>query len=344
MAHFGGSDPAVVIYPASGAGRDAFVLDRRPSRPARDPWRAHDLLIEDERIAEGRVVRSATVFLTGRECPWRCAMCDLWQYTTGADTPAGAIPAQVVAARDRLGREPAPVAQIKLYNASSFFDPRAVPDDDYAAIAAAVSDFDDIVVESHPSLIGPRVDRWREQLSVEATRVGHAVRLQVAMGLETTHPSALEQLNKRMTVDGFLRAAEGLRRGGVGLRVFVLIAPPFVPRTEQDAWLLDSVRLAFESGACVVSLIPTRDGNGTLEALAGQDEFRSPDVYDIERSAELALAQYRHRGLIFVDLWDLERFTACGICYERRRDRLHRMNLDQHVPPAVVCDACGQRA
>ena len=31
---------------------------------------------------QGGRARMATVLLTGRECPWRCAMCDLWTYTT----------------------------------------------------------------------------------------------------------------------------------------------------------------------------------------------------------------------------------------------------------------------
>ena len=65
-------------------------------------------------------------------------MCDLWRYTTTTDTPPGAIPAQVAAARERLRRERPPVAHLKLYNAGSFFDSRAVPEEDYEAVAAEV--------------------------------------------------------------------------------------------------------------------------------------------------------------------------------------------------------------
>jgi uncharacterized Fe-S cluster-containing MiaB family protein len=104
----------------SGATRDRFVLDRRTTRPPLDPWRYQDLIVEDERAADGRPARTATVFLTGRECPWRCVMCDLWRYTIPGDTPPGAIPAQLTAARKRLDREPSPVTQIKLYNAGNF--------------------------------------------------------------------------------------------------------------------------------------------------------------------------------------------------------------------------------
>ena len=47
---------------------------------------------------------------------------------------------------------------VKLYNASNFFDPRAVPESDYDAIAEQLSGLDRVIVESHPSLVGPRVD------------------------------------------------------------------------------------------------------------------------------------------------------------------------------------------
>ncbi len=140
------------LYPASSASRDRFVLDRRPARADHDPWRYQDVVVEDERAADGRTVRTATVFLTGRECPWRCVMCDLWRYTTPTDTPPGAIPAQVAAARERLRREQPPVTHLKLYNAGSFFDPRAVPEQDYEAVAAEVAGFARVTVESHPAL------------------------------------------------------------------------------------------------------------------------------------------------------------------------------------------------
>jgi len=74
----------MLVYPATPAARDRFILDRRPPRPERDPWRYQNLIVEDERGAGGVAARSATVFLTGRECPWRCVMCEI----SCARTPA----------------------------------------------------------------------------------------------------------------------------------------------------------------------------------------------------------------------------------------------------------------
>ena len=321
-------------YPASASERDRFILDRRPSRPRHDPWRHQGVLVEEERTADGSVARVATVFLTGRECPWKCVMCDLWQYTIEEDTPRGAIPAQISAAREELTGDA--VTQMKLYNAGSFFDPRAVPEADYDDAAAALAGLSRVIVESHPALVGPRVDRWLDSLHRHGT-----LRLEVAMGLETVHPEALEALNKRMTVDDFTRAAARLRQAGADVRAFLLIRPPFVPDADQDDWLLRSIDAAFSSGAHAVSLIPSRSGNGAMESLASLGGFQPPTLEDIERSVELAIDAHGDRGRIFLDLWDLERFSTCRACLEPRRARLRSTNLEQRAPGRHSCAACG---
>jgi radical SAM enzyme (TIGR01210 family) len=325
------------LYPATPSERDRFVLDHRGPRPSHDPWRHQGIIVEDERTARGGRARTATVLLTGRECPWRCAMCDLWMHTTAGDTPTGAIAAQVTAARLAVRSEPIAVTALKLYNAGSFFDPRAVPEADYEGVAAALSGLSRVIVESHPALVGSRLDRFRDALDKHRGAANRAARLEVAMGLETAHPAALEQLNKRFTVDGFARAAAALRNRGVALRVFLLIFPPFVPKDEQDAWLLRSVDVAFSCGAAVVSLVPTRTGNGAMDRLTDSGCFVAPDLDDIERSFALALRHAGGRGRVFVDVWDLERFAHCPHCSGARRRRLHVMNLEQRILPDCRC-------
>jgi archaeosine synthase beta-subunit len=326
------------MYPAARAARDGFILDRRGPRSEHDPWRYQGLVLEDEVTDRQAVARTATVFLTGKECAWRCVMCDLWQGTTTSDTPAGAIPGQIAAARNALEKRGETVTQMKLYNASNFFDPRAVPDDDCEAIAAALEGLDRVVVESHPALIGNRVDRFLHALSRQQS--ARPARLEVAMGLETANPDALERLNKGLTLEQFYAAAKALRSRDVDVRVFLLIAPPFIPAREQDRWLTESVDRAFSCGATVVSLIPTRAGNGAMEALANQGLYRAPDLADVERSHELALTRAQ-RGRVFVDLWDLQRFSRCSNCLDDRLLRLRTMNLEQRCRPHVACVHCG---
>jgi archaeosine synthase beta-subunit len=330
------------FWPDSAAARDDLVLSLRSPRPDHDPWRPLNVLVEDEPGPDGTLAHVAAIFLAGRECPWRCAMCDLWQQTTVGDTPGGAIPSQIASAlkdvrRRHLDRPP---RVVKLYNAGSFFDPRAVPESDYQPIADQLTDFDRVIVESHPALIGARVDAFEQALDDASDARGASPALEVAMGLETAHPDALERLNKRITVDAFANAAANLAARGVALRVFVLIAPPFVPAGEQDEWLFNSLSVALECGATAISLIPTRAGNGTVEALAAQGLFRAPTLDDIDRAATLAMGHVSHRARLFVDLWDLERFDACPACAAARRERLAAMNLQQQLLDPIVCADC----
>jgi len=233
--------------------------------------------------------------------------------------------------------------QIKLYNSGSFFDPRAIPPEDHEGIARRVAGFERVIVECHPALVGESVLKFRDLL--DRARAGDvtpsSAGLEVAMGLETAHPEVLEKLNKRMTLEQFQRATEFLGRNGIALRVFVLVQPPFLDELEALHWAERSVDFAFDCGATVVSLIPTRSGNGALEALAARGHFSPPKLSTLEAALDYGIGL--KRGRVFGDLWDLERFSDCSACFERRRARLNGMNLGQVHSPVVDCEVCQGR-
>jgi radical SAM enzyme (TIGR01210 family) len=292
------------VYPESAAERDRWIVARRGQRSELDPRRPWAFFVEEERSKDGERVPVATVFLTNRECPWRCLMCDLWKNTLAESAPAGAIPEQIDYA---LGRLPA-ARQIKLYNSGSFFDPRAIPPGDYAAIAARVRSFERVIVENHPALVGEAAVRFRDL-------VGRP--LEVAMGLETVHPEILPRLNKRMPLDQFRGAADFLRANGIDLRVFILVKPPFMREEEAVEWAARSVDFAFDCGATAITLIPTRGGNGAMEELS----FAPPKLETLEAAFEYGLGL--RRGRVFVDLWDVRAEDAS------RLERLRELNLTQ---------------
>ncbi len=332
-------------YPETQAARDAWILSHRPVPPERsalDPLRPWAFFVEDEacptlspepstlssELCALSTVPVATVFLTNRECPWRCLMCDLWKNTLTESVPIGAIPAQIDYALQRLS----PARQIKLYNSGSFFDPRAVPVGDYAAIACRIAHFERVIVESHPALIGENCFRFNELLSG---------RLEVAMGLETVHPETLEKLNKRMTLEQFAAAAGRLREHDIDLRVFILVKPPFMVDEEALYWAERSLGFAFDCGATAATLIPTRGGNGAMEELAAAGDFSPPRLSTLE--AALAYGIKLHRGRVFADLWDLKPEMECPRCHTKRIARLRAMNLSQLMLDPVLCDDCGGR-
>src|SRR5438105_13665339 len=83
------------IYPEHATERDRWILARRGARNQLDPFKPHAFLVEEERAESGEIVSVATIFLTNRECPWRCLMCDLWKNTVTETVAPGAIPAQI---------------------------------------------------------------------------------------------------------------------------------------------------------------------------------------------------------------------------------------------------------
>jgi radical SAM enzyme (TIGR01210 family) len=309
-------------YPEGRKARDAWILGLRGPKAVLDPWVPYGYFHEDEIGPGGGEVATAVVLLTNRECPLRCLMCDLWKNTLDERVPAGAVAAQIRYALERLP----PVRQVKLYNAGSFFDPHAIPPDDYPGIAASLAGIERIVVECHPAFLGDSALRFRDLTGAS---------LEVAIGLETVQPGVLERLNKGMTIASFERAAGFLARETMALRVFLMLRPPFVTEREGVVWARSSIDFAVGCGAAACSVIPSRGGNGAMEALG--DGFEPPRLRSLERVIEYGIARGGCRA--FADLWEVERFYDCR-CSAGRAARLDAMNREQRIAPPVSCDAC----
>jgi hypothetical protein len=307
---------------------DRFVLEHRGPKHLVQSDRAYAALYEEEPGADGSLISTAVIFLTNGECPFRCVMCDLWTNTLDGPIEHGLIPLQI---RKALAALPN-ARQVKLYNAGSFFDSQAIPPEDDDEIGGVVEAFDRVIVEAHPAFLagpyGDRCLRFRDRIRG---------RLEVAIGLETANEDVLARLNKRMTLDSFRRAAEFLRRHDIALRVFILLAPPFMPAEQDVEWACRSIDEAIACGATACSIIPTRAGNGTIDTLG--DSFHQPRLSSLERVIEYGLSLGDLR--VFADLWDVERFFDCS-CSPQRAARLSTMNREQRVPERIEC-ACGGR-
>lgn len=301
---------------------DQWIVSRRGDKNYVDPGKPYAWLVEKECTAARKIEDTAIIFLTNRECSYHCLMCDLWKNTTDVTVPVGAIPDQIEWALERIQN----VKHLKLYNSGSFFDGRAIPEEDYPRIASLLSHFETVIVESHPKLIGERCLRFRDMLKPE---------LHVAIGLETVNPDLLLRLNKKMTLQDFTRSVSFLSTNGILARAFVLLRPPFLTEEEGIYWAERSLDFSFRVGVECCTVIPVRGGNGAMDYLQEKGNFSRPDIRSLESVLEYGILL--NSGRVFADLWDLNLFSTCSKCFDRRTARLNEMNLNQMLPPQVEC-------
>jgi hypothetical protein len=302
-----------------------ILIERGPKNPV-DPFRPYHMLVESEFCANGLVEDVATIFLSNRECPFRCLMCDLWKNTTDDRVPVGAIPQQIKHAVEKLP----PAQHIKLYNSGNFFDAQAIPPEDFAAIASLVSGFTTVIVENHPRLCNDRCNEFQDLCGTQ---------LEVALGLETSHQPTLQQLNKRMTTDDFARACEVLLEHDIRVRAFILLKPPHTSEEQGIERAIESVRFAFNHGVDCCAVIPTRAGNGIMDRLQQAGLFQPPQLQSLEMVIDETLRW--NRGRVFADLWEARQFAECTVCATARIERLNTINLSQQATPPVECRHCG---
>lgn len=299
------------------------VEEYRPPKAEVDQNIPYLFLHEKEIQKDLSIQEVNTIFLTNRECPFKCVMCDLWRHTLDKPTPKGAIPKQIEYALERLPKADV----VKLYNSGNFFDGKAIPRSDYERITDILSGYKHVIVENHPRLIGSFIPKFREMLKGT---------LEIAMGLETIHPDVLPKLNKQITKEDFFEATRFLVDNGIAVRAFILLNPPFLTDPEKNIeWCCRSVAFAFDSGCTACTIIPVRDGNGIMEELRGSGDYVPPTLNALETVFDAALQM--EGGRVFCDVWDLEKFSNCEICLKERKNRLETMNLSQSVLPRINC-------
>jgi len=301
---------------------DKWIVSCRGKKNNVDPGKPYAWLVEKERTSSGTVEDVATIFLTNRECPYHCLMCDLWKNTTDRSVPGSVIPDQIEWALNHFPD----VKHLKLYNSGSFFDKKAIPEKDYEKIASLISSFETVIVESHPGFINEECIRFRDMIKSD---------LQIAVGLETVNPEILKRLNKSMTLENFAGSVNFLMEHDIFTRAFILLRPPFLPESEGVFWAERSLDFAFSAGVECCVVIPVRPGNGAMDRLLEQGYFTPPDIRSLEKVLEYGIEQ--QAGRVFADLWDLKLFSKCDVCLDERIRRLSEMNLSQKFSKRIKC-------
>ncbi|MCF6180899.1 hypothetical protein [Lutibacter sp.] len=299
-----------------------WIVSKRGKKNLVDPQKPYAWLIEKERTSSGNIEDIGIIFLTNKECPFHCLMCDLWKNTTDKSVPIGAIPNQIKWALAKIPK----VKHLKLYNSGSFFDKKAIPEEDYEKIASLLSNFETVIVESHPKFINKRCLHFNDLLDAK---------LEVAIGLETVHPEVIKKLNKQMTLDDFKNSVAFLSKNNIKSRAFILLRPPFLSENEGVYWAKKSIDFAFETGIESCTIIPIRAGNGAMDFLQKKGDFSVPTIQSLENVLEYGVNQ--NKGNVFADVWDLQLFSNCDTCLNERIERITNININQRVIEKVTC-------
>lgn len=301
---------------------DSLVLSLRGKKNSVNSSMPYAWLTEKERTQTGEIEDVSVIFLTNRECPFHCLVCDLWKYTTDETVPAGAISTQIEMALRLLP----PARSLKLYNCGSFFDTRAIPVAEYSNIVRLIEKFDSVVVESHPVFINDSCVEFRDMMKKD---------MEVAIGLETIHSRSLERLNKHMTISDFRNTIRFLNINGISSRAFILLKLPFMTEEQGVLWAERSIEYAFDCGVDCCTVIPVRPGNGMVEELAREGHYSPPVIDSLEKVLEYGIKL--RAGRVFADTWDLSFFSKCENCFPERVNRIKMMNLSQKIIPRSEC-------
>jgi len=254
--------------------------------------------------------------------------------TLSTPTPEGAISYQLKLALESLveGNNESDKRQphwLKLYNASNFFDSRAVPETDLPAIAGLCKPFERVIVENHPRFCDERMNWFADHLDGQ---------LEVAMGLETIHPNAMALMNKEMMLEDFDLAMVYCKRRGIDTRAFVLLHPPGVPIEESIDWTWRTVNYALDRGARHVSVIPVRSGNGWIDQHINDGAYKLPtiklirDFFCVNEQAQATLQ--RVDSMVEFDLWNWNSFAGgCAVCRTWLYQSIQHFNASLIVLP-----------
>lgn len=297
---------------------DAAIRSLRDA-PTREPYPAERL---DREIFPDGVPRPIlTVYLRNGACPLSCVYCALYRGMDERPATGPEIAAQIASARARHRG----VSGIKLYNASSLFEPISIVQTEASlrAIAGEVADLDLVVVEA------------RSENAVRALPFARALRgrLEVAIGMEAADDELLALWNKPTSLASFRRAAALLAESRIFLRAFVLVQPPFVSGREARALALRSFEEAAAAGARVVSLLPVVARHAPMEALRRAGMFSEISLDDY---FELVRASLGRGPVVLAEIDSLGELPGCPLCRGDRIRALIELN-DTGNLPVVEC-------
>lgn len=251
---------------------------RAKKRKNSDPTEPIRVWIDKDRTPDG-IGNSLTIVFNTDGCRWAraggCTMCGYVGESRKGSVTGDALLEQLEKAIEHEQEKNMNCENAKLYTSGTFFDRREIPEETRHKILDILSD-KRVIVESLPDFID------KEIIEDSVSRVRS---LDVAIGLETADDYIRKEcVNKYFEFEDFVDATKEAKKGGAGVKTYLLMKPPFL--TEKEA-LEDAVYSIKKSSkySHTVSINPCNVQKYTLvEELYKKSGYRPPWLWSVQKA------------------------------------------------------------
>jgi len=221
-----------------------------------------------EEIVDGKKVRALNIVLPTRGCSYnKCYMCS---YSLGI------VPKENLLEIVKNELENREVKKVKIFTSGSFLDSKEIKYEDQMDIFNYLSqkDIDEVTVETRPEFVDKEnLEKLKDTLNKS---------LEIAIGLESANDYVLKYcVNKGITYNDFLAAAEILSSLEIKIKTYVFLKPLFL--TEYES-ILDAVKTCekIEEITDSVSINPMAIHKKTLvEYFWQRGEYKLPWIWSL---------------------------------------------------------------
>ena len=226
---------------------------------------------KEKDMAGGETVDAQVLIMRTNGCCWAkagnggCTMCGYRSASLTGVTEED-LNKQIDQALSKYKGEPF----VKIYTSGSFFDTNEIPESIRERIFSEYSGCKRILVESRPEFLTS---------DLVSTLPGT---LTVALGMESSDEEVLRTcINKGFTAAQSKAAGELLKDGGIGVRTYLLLKPPYLTESRAIDGAVESARFA-DPFSDEISINPLNVQHATVvERLWKRGEFRSPWIWSL---------------------------------------------------------------
>jgi radical SAM enzyme (TIGR01210 family) len=262
------------------------------------PERPVSYWIKEDRLINGKG-KEFTIILRTKGCSWAlgdwggCSMCSYIQDSLIREiTPKNIIDQFEFALTKKLDEINNSMDNyvIKLFNSGSFLDDNEIPNEARKHIfnkIAEIPKITEIVIES-------RVEYINEEKVKEINDLSNGKYLEIAIGLESTDDHIRNNyVNKGLEFKAFLNAIKLLKKYNLGIRVYLLLKPPFLNEQAAIDDCVKSIEDLINLNVNTISINPVNiQKDSYVEYLWRQNRYRPPWYYSLFKVLRKILKNY----------------------------------------------------